>query len=290
MFENWKSSSKVAVIALIIITAIWGWTFIIVKQAIAQMPVMDFLAIRFTVAAIVMVILRPDSLHNINGQGLRRAVFLGILLGLAYVTQTYGLMFASATVVGFITGMFVVFTPIISWFWLHQKINNNTWLAVMLAVIGLALLSLNGWSLGIGELFTLACAICLAFYTVGLGKWSSQHEPYSLALLQIGSIAIILLLITAPGRITIPLDAGIWMTIGITAIFATVLAFFVQTWAQSILSPTHTAVILTMEPLFAGIFAVFIGNETLTWRIISGAVSILLAMYIVQLKSSSHRK
>jgi drug/metabolite transporter (DMT)-like permease len=199
-------------------------------------------------------------------------------------------VYASATVVGFVTGMFVVFTPFFTWLWLHQKIANNTWLAVGLAVIGLALLSLNGWSIGTGELLTLACAVCLALYTVGLGKWSSQHETYSFTLVQLGTIAVILFLITIPGGIIIPTDIGIWLTIGITAILATALAFFIQTWAQSILSPTHAAVILTMEPLFAGIFAVLIGNEPLTWRIVLGAIFMLSAMYIVQLKTSLRRE
>jgi drug/metabolite transporter (DMT)-like permease len=290
MFEKWKSSSKAAIISLLVITAIWGGTFIIVKQAIAQMPVMDFLALRFLLAAAVMFLLRPRSLRSLDGQGIRRGVFLGILLGLSYVTQTYGLVYASATVVGFVTGMFVVFTPFIAWVWLHQKITGNTWLAVGLAVVGLAFLSLNGWTIGTGELLTLSCAVCLALYTVGLGKWSSQHETYSFTFVQLATIAIILFLITIPGGITIPTDAGIWLTIGVTAIFATALAFFVQTWAQSILSPTHAAVILTMEPLFAGVFAVLIGNEPLTLRIVLGAIFILSAMYIVQLKTSSRRE
>ena len=120
MLRNWKSSPTIALVTLLAVTVIWGWTFLIVKQAISRMPVMDFLAIRFTVATIVMIALRPTSLRNMTRRGLWRAVFLGTVLGLGYITQTYGLLSASAAVVGFVTGMFVVLTPIVSWVWLRH--------------------------------------------------------------------------------------------------------------------------------------------------------------------------
>jgi len=233
-----------------------------------------------------MLVLRPLSLRNITRRGLWRAVVLGMVLGLSYITQTYGLLSASASVVGFITGMFVVLTPVVAWAWLHHKISRNTWLAVVLASIGLALLGLRGWSVDVGELLTLGCAFFLAIHIVGLGKWSSQHEPYSFALGQISTVAIISIVAATPGGITMPLDTGIWMTVGITAVLATALAFLVQTWAQSLLPPTQAAVVMTMEPVFAGIFAVVIGGEHLTLRIIGGAACILAAMFLVRLKSA----
>jgi drug/metabolite transporter (DMT)-like permease len=104
------------------------------------------------------------------------------------------------------------------------------------------------------------------------------------------TIAIIILIIALPGGIVIPTEPEVWFVIIITGIFATSLAFFIQTWAQSILTPTHAAVILTLEPLFAGLFGVLIGHDPLTWRIILGAVFMLIAMYIVQLKSQEKDK
>jgi len=134
-------------------------------------------------------------------QGLRRGAGLGVVLGAGYITQTYGLRFASATVSGFITGMFVVLTPVISWLILGKKVNRNTILAVVLATLGLALLSLHGWSVGTGELLTLACAVFFAVHIVGLGEWSAKYDLYGFALLQIATVAVIALLAASPGGI-----------------------------------------------------------------------------------------
>ena len=122
MLGNWKSSSKLALIAMLAVTAIWGWTFVVVQDAVGRMPVMDFLAWRFGLAALVMIIIRPNCFKGISKKELRRGVVLGSVLGLGYISQTYGLAHASASVTGFITGMFVVFTPLISWILLRRQI------------------------------------------------------------------------------------------------------------------------------------------------------------------------
>ena len=247
---------------------------------------MDFLAVRFTIATLVMFAFRPTCLRGMTRQGLRRGMGLGIVLGAGYITQTYGLRFASATVSGFITGMFVVFTPVMSWLILRKKVNRNTILAVVLATAGLALLSLHGWTVGSGELLTLACAIFFAVHIVGLGEWSSEYDPYGFAWLQIATVAVIALAAAAPGGITLPPDVSTWGTVGITAVFATAAAFLVQTWTQSLVPAVTAAIIMTMEPVFAGIFGVFFGKNHLTLQIIFGAVCVLTAMLMVALKSS----
>jgi drug/metabolite transporter (DMT)-like permease len=287
MLRNWKSSAGLSIAALVAVTAVWGWTFLIVKDAIARMPVMDFLAVRFTLAAIIMFVLRPTALRHISRRGLWRGVVLGILLGGSYITQTFGLSTISPAVSGFITGMAVVFTPVLSWLLLRRKINRYTWIAVALAIAGLALLSLHGWAFGTGELLTIGCAIFVAFHIIGLGEWSPQHETYSLALVQISTVAVMSLIAAAPGGITLPPDAEIWRTIAITAVLATALAFVVQTWAQSMLSPTFAAVVMTMEPVFAGVFSVAAGAEQITVRLIIGAVCVLAAMLIAQVKAAA---
>jgi drug/metabolite transporter (DMT)-like permease len=132
----------------------------------------------------------------------------------------------------------------------------------------------------------VGCAIFVAFQVIGLGEWSPHHEAYGLALVQITTSAVIMLIAAAPGGIVLPPDLTVWGTVGVTAVLATALAFVVQTWAQSLISPTHIAVILTMEPVFAGVFSVAAGEDRLTFSIIGGAVCVLAAMLIAQLKSA----
>jgi drug/metabolite transporter (DMT)-like permease len=151
--------------------------------------------------------------------------------------------------------------------------------------VGLASLSLNDWSVGIGELLTLVCAAFFAIHIVGLGQWSSQYEPYAFTLLQVGTVAVISLIAAVPAGIAVPPNPGVWLAVGITGVFATAVAFFVETWALSLVSATRGAVVMTMEPVFAGLFAVVIGGEQLTLRAITGAACILAAMLIINLES-----
>jgi drug/metabolite transporter (DMT)-like permease len=286
MASNWKSSPFLALATLVGITAVWGYTFLIVQSAVVRMPVMDFMAWRFAAAALVMLALRPKCLRGITRLELLHGAALGLVLGLGYIAQTYGLLYASAAVSGFITGMFVVLTPVMAWILLRHKTDGSTWLVVALATVGVAILSLNGWSVGFGELLTLGCAILFAIHIVGLGEWSPRYDPYAFAFLQIATVAIISIVAALPGGITVPPDIEVWQTIGITAVFATALAFIIQTWAQSLVSPTRAAIVMTMEPVFAGLFAVVIGGNQLTWRTLLGGACIVAAMLIINLKAA----
>ncbi len=278
-----KSSAGLAVFFLLAVTAVWGWTFLIVKDAVEKMPVMDFLAVRFSVAAAAMLLLNPKTVRHTTKGGLWRGIVLGVLLGSSYITQTFGLQITTPATAGFITGMSVVITPIVAWLVLKEKIRPTTWVAVAMATAGLALLSLHGWTFGTGELLVLLCAFCLAWHITGLGRWSPRYDTWNLAFLQIVTSAVICLAAAAPGGIMAPPDLSVWITIIVTAVFATAVAFIVQTWAQRLISSTRTAVILTMEPVFAGVFAVTLGGEVLSPRSIIGGVLVIVAMLMVQL-------
>jgi drug/metabolite transporter (DMT)-like permease len=280
MLRNWKASPVLALLAMVAITAIWGWTFLIVQDAVSRMPVMDFLSVRFMIASAAMLAVRPVCLRGINKQGYLRGIILGGALAMGYILQTFGLQHTSATVSGFITGMFMVLTPVLSWVILRRKTGKAVWLAVGIATIGLALLSLRGWSMGWGELLTLGCAFFFALHIMGLGEWSPGNDAYGLAWLQITTVAVITLLASSPGGVELPPDGIVWMAVFITSILATAAAFYVQTWAQSLISPTRMGVTMTMEPVFAGIFGVMLGGDKLSTRIILGAVCVLAAMLL----------
>jgi len=286
--SHWNKSQAIALALLIVVTSIWGSTFIVVKNAVAQMPVMDFLGIRFVVAAVAMFALRPTCLKGMTRPGLIRAVILGVILSFGFITQTYGLQHTSAAISGFITGMFVVLTPIVSWVLLKRRAGVKIWVAVLFATLGLGLLSLRGWSLGTGELLNLVCALFFALHIVGLGEWSAKHNAYGLAFIQIAVVAVISIIAAVPEGITLPPTAGIWGAVLLTAILASAFGFLVQTWAQSLISPTRIAITMTMEPVFAGLFAVVVGGEHLTMPIILGATCVLIAMVITGLGDKPH--
>jgi len=267
---------------LVGITAVWGATFTVVKDAVARMPVMDFLFVRFAVATLVLLALRPRAVRGLGRPGWRRAVLLGVALGVGYVGQTVGLRFTSAAVSGFITGMFVVFTPLIAGLVLRRAVGAAAWAAVGLATAGLGLLSLRGLAVGVGELLTLLCAAAFAVHIVGLGEWSPRHDAYPLAVVQLGTVTVLTGLAAAPGGLALPPDGAAWAAVGVTAVLATAAGFLGQTWAQARIPPTRAAVVLTLEPVFAGLFAVLAG-ERLGWRTLAGGGLVLAAMYLVEL-------
>ncbi|HEX3705245.1 MAG TPA: DMT family transporter [Mycobacteriales bacterium] len=277
------SKPATATVLLVAVTAVWGSTFVVVKDAVARMPVMDFLAWRFTIAALAMAAVRPRAVLLLDGTGRQRGVLLGLALGTGYIAQTAGLQHTRASISGFITGLFVVFTPLCAAVLLRRPVGRMTWIAVVLATGGLALISLRGFSIGGGEALTLLCAFLFALHIVGLGEWSSSYDAGALAVMQLSTVAVLSIVCAAPESLAPPPDLKVWGAVLLTAIPATAIAFFIQTWAQAQLAPSRAAVVLTMEPVFAGIFGVTVGGDTLGPRIVVGALLVLAAMYAVEL-------
>lgn len=272
-----------AVASLTAVTAIWGSTFVIVQDVVRTVPVLDFLGVRFGIATLLMLAVRPRSVAALPRALVPRGIALGVILGSGYVLQTFGLKYASATVSGFITGLFVVFTPLVAWVLLRTRVTAAAWLGVGLATIGLAFLSLNGAAVGLGEALTLGCAALYAVHIVGLGAWSTHEDAYGLAVVQLGTVSAVCLVIGASDGLILPSQPSTWAAVLFLALFATAIAFFVQTWAQAHLAPTRAAVVMTMEPVFATVFAVLVAGEVLTLRIAVGAACILAAMFLVEL-------
>lgn len=272
-----------ATVALLAATAIWGSTFIVVQDGINAMPMQMFMAWRFVIATSLMIALRPSALR-MSRDTLRKGVFIGIALAIGYWVQTYGLLFTSATVSGFITGMFVVLTPVAALVVYGMRIGWSGWLAVALATAGVALISLKGWSFGWGETWTLVGAACFSFQIMWLSRWATPETSYSLAILQMGTTA---LLFSGGAMLfegfSLPPRADVWGALLFLAIFASAFAFIVQSWAQSQMTPTRAAVVLSMEPVFAAGFGVALGGDSITLRIVLGGLAILAAMLLVEL-------
>ena len=169
---------------------------------------------------------------------------------------------------------------------LKERIKAFTWFCVFLATIGLALLSLRGWSVGIGEALVFVSAIAFAAHIVTLSKWSFGLDAYALTIVQLTICAVITGVISIGQGYEKPTDSGVWGVVIFTAVICTAVAFIVQTWSQAHMSSTKVAVILTMEVVFAALFAVFFGGESLTLQVAIGGAMVVLAMYLIVIKEA----
>ena len=277
-------TSTWATALLVFVTFIWGFTFVTNQYILKTMTVADLMAWRFLIAAGVMIIARPRAIFSLPRAQVKHGVVLGLLLSLGYVAQMVGLKGTSATASGFITGMFVVLTPLISGFILRQPIHRNAWIAVALATLGLGLIAIKGWQFGVSEAITFLCAVMFAFHIVGLGRWSKPEFVFGLTSVQLAVVALFSLAFSViKGGPHTTSSTNIWICIVLLAVLASSLGFFAQTWVQSHVSATRAAIILTMEPVFAGLAGVTIGTDNLTPKLIIGALCILVAMYLVEL-------
>lgn len=272
-----------ATLTLLAMTACWGSTFFLIHGLVQRVPAVDFLAVRFTIASAAMLLVAPRAIARLDAAARRRALVLGALYGVAQILQTLGLTHTAASVSGFITGLYVVLTPVFAAAILRTRITRLTWVAVALAVAGLAILSLNGLSIGYGEGLTLIAAGLYALHIVGLGAWSRPADAIGMSILQCLVIAAICLIAAAPGGITLPDRTGDWLAVVYMALFAGAAALLGQTWAQAHLPPTRAAIIMSMEPVFAALFAVLLGGESLTPRMLGGGALVFAAMLLVEL-------
>ncbi len=268
--------------ALLAMTAAWGSTFFLIKDIVTRIPVSDLLAVRFAIASLALLLIAGRRLR-MSRETVRRGVLLGVLYGIAQLLQTAGLAQTAASVSGFITGLYVVATPLLSAVILRTRIAGTTWLAVGLATLGLGVLSLQGFAIGYGELLTLASAIIYAGHIVALGRLSTRETALSLSLVQMITITVVCGLAALPGGITLPGSATDWWIVIYLAVVAGAMTMVLQTWAQARIDATRAAVIMAMEPVWAAGFAVAFGSESITVRMVIGGAAILAAMYLVEL-------
>jgi drug/metabolite transporter (DMT)-like permease len=277
-----RRTALLATAALIGITACWGSTFFLIHDLLDRVPTLDFLAVRFSIAGVLLLLVAPRAVLRLSPAARRQAVVLGGLYGVAQILQTAGLAHTPASVSGFITGMYVVATPLFAAVLLRNRITGLTWLAVLLAAAGLGVLTLDGLSVGYGEALTLVAAMLYALHIVGLGAWSSARDALGMSILQVVVVAVICLVASAPHGIVLPDNGRDWLSVGYMAVFPAALALLGQTWAQAHLSATRTAIVMSMEPVFAAFFAVLLGGESVTLRMLTGGLMVLAAMLIVE--------
>ena len=277
--------------ALILVTFVWGYTFVAIKGALALITPFNFMAIRFVISAILLLVLFRRKIKFISNGELKGGVVIGIFLFLAYAFQTTGLEYTTASNAGFITGFSVVLVPVFSAMLLKSKPEPESIAGVILAAAGLFLLSYNGsFSVNKGDLLVFFCAVSVAFHILSVGYYSVKFSAIRITIIQIGTVAVMslfcVLLFEKPH---IPMEKSVWSAIIITSLFATVGAYLVQNISQRFTSPTHTALIFSGEPVFAGIFGYCLLGEKLSLTAIAGCILILSGMLTSEMKIFSRR-
>ena len=268
-------------LGLLTTTAIWGSSFLVMKDSLERQDVNSFLASRFVLAALIMFAFKPESLSGLDKVFVRRAVLTGVLTTGGFISQTFGLTLTTVSNTGFITGLYLVFTPLIAWLLLKHRITRAQWSAVLVATIGLYLIAYNGISVGIGEILVLISAILFAAQIVAIGELSDGKNSYSLTLIQIIVAAVVFLVLTLIGGYQAPPDSSVWAAVIFTAVFATFFGFLIQVKAQAVMSATVAGVLLAMETPFALFFGLYFDNDPFTLRIMSGGTLVMLAMALV---------
>lgn len=280
---------KLAPWALLAVAAMWGISFVWMKDILDQQDVYSFLVSRFLVAAVAMIVIKPKVIKQFNKKLVAKGLIIGAALGAGYIFQTLGLERTTPAITGFITGLYVVITPLLAYIFLKEKLTLSMWGYILLAVLGLAVLSIQGWSVGSGELFVLISAALFALHIILLGIWSKSFDAYALTVIQLTSCAIVAAIPASINGYVSPPDSQVWSVILFTAIFATAFAFVIQTWSQARISTTKVAVILTMEVVFAALFSFMYGMEPFTLRLALGGGMVLIAMIaIVQPRVSNN--
>jgi drug/metabolite transporter (DMT)-like permease len=269
------------------VTAVWGWTFVLVKDVLSQYPPVPFLAFRFAGALALMAVLvrRLPDLRTI-----RVGAIAGAVLALGYLLQTYGLAYTTPGNAGMITGLYVVFTPLLERVF-GVRVAPFTLLAVAVALLGTVLLTDGGGArMGAGDLLVLGCAVAFALHLVLLSRWSPGMASGPLAMMQMAAAALLFGAAGLPALRT-P-SAAVWAVIAVTGLFASAVGFFVQTWAQAKLSASRTALVLATEPAWALLFSVLLAGQRLVPLQALGAALVLAAIVgheVAPLTWTSHR-
>lgn len=274
-------------LVLILVTVIWGVTFSLTKKGVAAVPPLYFLAIRFTTAFALLLAFGSRRLRGTTATEWRAGLVVGLLYAAGFIAQTIGLQYTLAAKAAFITGLSVILVPILLMIFLRQRPESSTLIGSAVSCVGLAVLSVNRALvfLSLGDLLVLLCAIAFAVHIILTGHYARDVDPYRFTTVQIGVTGLVCGALGAflepfPGQLT----SATWFALGFLALFATVGTTLMQTWAQRHTDATRTAIIFTLEPVFAAVFAFFLLGERPSARTLIGGLLILGGILLAELR------
>ena len=277
------SRQRAAEVGLIGVAAVWGATFVVVQDAVEKLPTLAFLGYRFLAAAVVVAVIWRGAVRALPAAGWRAGLLMGVFLTLGYVLQTLGLEHTSVSNAGFITGLFVVLTPILAAVFLRERIGALGWSAAVVSAIGLYLLS-GGGSPNTGDVLVLGCAFAFAAHILATSRAAGSFDTGGLLFVQLGVCGVACTLgAVVTGDLTAPPDGSVWAALIVTALVASALGFWIQTYAQKHTTSTRTALILASEPAFTALCGYLFNDERLQAIGWVGALLIMTSIVAVEL-------
>lgn len=277
---------RLAALALVAVTAVWGSTFALSKDLLGRLPVADYLGPRYLVGATVLVLLCPRLLRAMTPHTMVVGVGLGALYAVAQLLQFHGLATTAPTVSAFVVAMYVVFTPLLAALLPGRGVDRLTWIAVVVATVGVAVMSLRGWALGVGEALTLVSALLYAVHILALGRWARRGEALAVTFLQLATMGVLLTALGAADGLVLPGRADVPLFLYLALVAGTV-TLLVQTWAQGHVASGHAAVLMVLEPVWAAVFAVLVWHEALDGRTLVGSALVLAAMLMIVIRPAT---
>jgi len=259
-------SRRAALLALVGVTAIWGVTFVQVQDALALYPLFAFLAVRFAISTIVLAPFAWRSLRTLPREGYVAGIGVGALLATAYGLQTAGLELTTVASTGFITGLYVVFTPLLALALFGTRVPRALWIGVALAVVGLLLLSGIPGGSTVGNALVLGNAVFQSFQITAMERYAPRYDPRALTFLQMATSLVGFTLIAASlGQLEVPHGRTVWGALLVTGLFAGALGYLIATWVQAQTTAARAALVFTLEAPFAALFGVLLADEVLGW-------------------------
>jgi drug/metabolite transporter (DMT)-like permease len=259
-------SRALPLVALVGVTAIWGLTFVQVQDALELYPLFAFLAVRFAISTVALAPFAWRSLRVLSREGVVAGVGVGVLLAGAYGFQTAGLELTTVSSTGFITGLYVVFTPFIALALFRTPVPRAVWIGVACAVAGLLLLNGAPGGSALGNALVLASALAAGLQIAAMERYAPRYNPRALPFLQMATACVGFVVIAVTlGQVEVPRGWTVWGALLVTGIFAGALGYLVATWVQARTTAARAALLFTLEAPFAALFGVLLAEEVLGW-------------------------
>lgn len=272
-----------ALLALIAVTAVWGVTFVQVKDAIAVYPLFAFLALRYAIATGALALVGATRVRSLGRSGVGAGAFLGALLGIGIGLQTAGLERTTVSSTGFITGLYVVLTPLFGLALFRTRVGVEVWAGVVVSVVGLGMLTGVRVGSATGDLLVLASTAAQALQIVMVERYATRYDAIALTLAEMATCCLgFLATAAALGDLEVPRGRTVWAALLVTAIFASALGYLIQIWAQRRISAARIALVFALETVWAGLFGYLLDDDRLGWLGWGGCALILAGIVLAE--------